>query len=264
MNFGRPRSLYIALSLSAAVAFPRFCNATTIPAPHDSRISSPTTSVLSDFNITNDGAPYGSRVYSGTANLNSNDLVIKPSPATAAAALAMLQKITDMVRSGYDFGDWKGTGITSALAANDAAGIGTTSLGFAAPGITAVGVILNDNGSGQPIWNTWDGVPVDQFSVLVKYTFYGDTTLKGYVDSSDVTRVTANLGAGTGWGRGEFRYTGGTVDSTDAALVTKARALESEYGVTVPEPTTMILILGAVAGWFISARRLRTPAGTGR
>ena len=156
-----------------------------------------------------------------------------------------------MVRSGFDFGDWLGTGITSSTARADAAGNGTTTLGFPAPGITALGVILNDDGShinadgsGDPIWATWDGVAVDQYSVLVKYTFYGDTDLKGFVNNSDVGIVAANLGTGTGWGNGEFNYTGGTVSPTDVTEVTKSRTLEAEYGV-VPEPSTFILAVFA-------------------
>lgn len=266
----RPCGQYflVASILTAAVAVPRFCTATTIPAPRDSRNISPTPSQIHDITINNDGGPYGSRVYFGTLNLTNNDLIIKPLPATESSALAMLAKVTDMIRSGYAFGDWTGTGITSSIAAADAAGTGTTSLGFPAPGITAVGVILNDDGSmvnpdgsGFPIWNTWDGIAVDQYSVLVKYTFYGDTTLKGYVDDNDVATVAANVGTGMGWSQGEFQYTGGTVDTSDLTLVTKSRSLEAEYGVrvpVVPEPATFILTIFPVGGLIV---RVLTASG---
>jgi hypothetical protein len=197
----------------------------TILAPRDSRIFTNTTSVFNDINISNDGGPYGSRVYFGTLDLVNNDLIVKPAIATESNALAMLAKITDQVRSGYNFGSWTGTGITSRSALADAEGIGTTSLGFSGSAITAVGVILNDDGShtnpdgiGHPIWNTWASRPVDQYSVLVKYTFYGDTTLKGYVDDADLAKVAANLGTGTGWAHGDFRYIGSMVDGIDVTL----------------------------------------------
>ena len=264
--FSSPSSALIAL---ATAIVPSVASATLIPAPHDSTKFIASTSVVNNISITNDGGPLGSRVYFGTLNLSNNDLIVKPSPATESAALSALANVTDMVRSCYDGGNWAGTGITSSTAAADAAGTGTTSLGFPAPGITALGVILNDDGShvnpdgsGDPIWNTWDGIAVDQYSILVKYTFYGDTTLKGFVDANDVSTVADNFGTGRGWANGEFNYTGGTVDSTDVDQVNESLALQSEYGVQVrvPEPTTLVLAGSALIGLSFCRRRTRRRA----
>jgi hypothetical protein len=241
--------------------WPRVTSAVLIPAPHDSTVSSPSVNVLNSISIPNNGGPLGSRVYFSTFNLTNSDLIVESS--TEAAALSDYANVTDMVRSGYDApnDDWAGTGITSSTAAADAAGNGTTSLGFPSSGITAVGVILNDDGSqvhgdgsGNPIWNTWDGIAVNQYAVLVKYTFFGDTNLKGKVGATDVNVVASNFGTGTGWAHGEFNYTGGTVNTRDVQQVNNSLSLESEYGVT-PEPSTLLLavlaVLGAVSTQFV-------------
>ena len=81
--------------------------------------------------------------------------------------------------------------------------------------------------------------------MLVKYTFFGDTNLKGKVGATDVNVVASNFGTGTGWAHGEFNYTGGTVNTRDVQQVNNSLALESEYGVT-PEPSTLLLALLAV------------------
>ncbi len=211
-----PSTLCTLIALAAAL-LPSVASATIIiPAPKDSTKFQASTSVFSSVNIANDGGPLGSRVYFGTLDLASSDLIVKPAPNTEANALTTFANITDMVRSGYDGGDWAGTGITSSIAAADAAGNGVTTLGFPGSGITAVGVILNDDGahinpdgSGHPIWTTWDGTAVNQYSVLVKYTLYGDTKLKGYVNSADVGVVAANFGTGTNWRMGNSTTTVG-------------------------------------------------------
>ncbi len=225
MNSWRCRCPLIASFVLGVALCPRVTSAVLIPAPHDSTVSSPSVNVFSSISIANNGGPLGSRVYSGTFNITNNDLIIAPS--TEAAALSDYANVTDMVRSGYGPNhDWTGTGITSSTAAADAAGNGTTTLGFPSPGNTAVGVILNDDGShvhgdgsGNPIWNTWDGIAVNQYDVLVKYTFFGDTKLSGKVGAADVNVVASNFGTGTGWAHGEFNYTGGTVNTRDVQQV---------------------------------------------
>jgi len=54
----------------------------------------------------------------------------------------------------------------------------------------------------------------------VAYTFYGDATLDGYVDSNDLAKVLANYNQTSGmvWSQGNFNYDG-AVDSTDLANV---------------------------------------------
>jgi len=64
----------------------------------------------------------------------------------------------------------------------------------------------------------WADNGVDQ--VKVAYTFYGDATLDGSVDSNDLTKVLANYNQLTNmvWSQGDFDYNA-TVDSNDLAKV---------------------------------------------
>jgi len=91
-------------------------------------------------------------------------------------------QIAAWVRSGLNLdndGYWDGPGITSSAAA-----AGT---------ITAVGII--DNADPEPKigwsagWTDLEGVPVDETSVLVKYTYYGDLNFDGMVDSNDYDKI---------------------------------------------------------------------------
>jgi hypothetical protein len=267
MNRTAISSAICTLVALAAALLPSVASATIIvSAPKDSTKFIASTSVFNNFSIANDGGPLGSRVYTGKFDLTNNDLIVNA--ATEATALSNFANVNDMVRSGYDGGDWAGNGLTSSIADTDAAGNGTTSLGFPSPGITALGVILNDDGShanpdgsGFPIWTTWDGRVVNQYSVLVKYTFYGDTLLRGRVDLSDEDTVAANFGSGAHWADGVFDYDGGPVDSADLDRVSSSLALESEYGVPgpkVPEPQTLVLAACGLFAAALSAPRFRS------
>jgi hypothetical protein len=203
------------------------------------------------------------RTYFGTLNLSSNDLIVTAS--TEFAALANFANVTDMVRSGFNHGDWLGTGITSSIAGADHAG------GYQS---TAVGVILNDDGSGvnpdgsgNPLWLTWDGRLVNQYSVLVKYTFFGDTLLRGFVDSSDSLVVNGNVGTKTGWINGEFNYTGGVVTHLDVLELNRTLTYQSRYPINapvsdppppLPEPSSVVLVACGLLSLGAQFRRLRS------
>ncbi len=74
------------------------------PAGNNAFVSRP-----SSLAISNNGAALGSRIYNGTLDLGNNDLIIDYSGATPAAS------IEDMVRSGYNGGNWLGKGIVRQL-----------------------------------------------------------------------------------------------------------------------------------------------------
>ncbi len=52
--------------------------------------------------------------------------------------------------------------------------------------------MLNRDASGNPIYNTFDGVAVDANSILIKFTIDGDTNLDGSVDSLDENAIVAH------------------------------------------------------------------------
>jgi hypothetical protein len=220
-------------------------------------------SIVSSLSIASDGGPLGSRVYFGTLNLNNNDLIVHAT--NEATALATYAKVFDMVMSGFDQRNWLGTGITSGIVAADAPD------GYES---TAIGVILNDDcsgvnpdGSGNPISTSFDGHSgFSQYDVIVKYTFLGDTLLRGLIDSSDLTTVQiGRSNALTGWANGEFNYTRGPVTTLDVLETQRSLAYESKYPHStpvpdpppplVPEPSSLILAVAGL-GLVVGFRRL--------
>jgi hypothetical protein len=198
--------------------------ATVLPAPADSAQSNANVGTLMSAPVIgNNGAPLGSRVYFGTLNINGHDLIVTATNETTA--LSNYATVVDELRSGFDDGDWLGTGITSSYAVLDHSE-GYNSL--------ALGVVLNANNLGQPIWTTWDGVSVNQYDVLVKYTFYGDLDLAGSVTQADVSQVAADVGTGQAWSNGQFFYTGSPATEGDLAAANQSFYLQGDYPLTVP------------------------------
>jgi hypothetical protein len=85
--------------------------------------------------------------------------------------------VRQQLKDGYAAGAWNGDGISTSSSI-----AGQTGLGY------------SDSPAAQ--------------SVLVKYTYYGDTNLDGTVTSIDFTNLVASYGmtAGAGWGQGDFNY----------------------------------------------------------
>jgi hypothetical protein len=270
MNRSATARLLSVVAASSVVFFGSDVNATLIPKPFNSITSSPPSlSTFSSISIANNGAPLGSRVYFSTLDLTNNDLIVHAT--NEATALANYANVFDMVRSGFDHGDWLGTGITSSKAAADHAG------GYEC---TAVGVILNDDGSGlnadgsgHPLWGgagsllgSFDGdSALTQYDVIIKYTFFGDTLLRGFVDGTDLTTVQASkLSALTGWLNGEFNYTGGAVSTLDVLETQRTLAYESRYPINtpvpdppppLPQPSALVLAIISLLGLAVYSRR---------
>jgi hypothetical protein len=125
-----------------------------------------------------------------------------------AGASGVLAMVEALIRSARSNGSWQGFGLTSTAAAQD--------LSFT----TALGSM--EGSSYRAIYGAgalFSGVPIDDTSALVKYTFYGDTDLSGRVNFDDYVRTdngfNSHLG---GWMNGDFDYNG-QVNFDDYVLI---------------------------------------------
>ncbi len=179
-----------------------------------------------------------SGAWEGLLDLTSNDLIVHNGDPV---------QITNQIASGYNGGAWNGAaGITSSSAAT------ATN--------TALGIELNNNGSGGKYFSTFDGQTVSNTDVLVKYTYFGDANLDGVVNGSDYTLIDNGFNNSlTGWHNGDFNYDG-VVNGDDYTLIdnafnTQGHGLAVESAIAsaqiassaVPEPTSLALLgIGAV------------------
>jgi fibronectin-binding autotransporter adhesin len=173
-----------------------------------------------------------------TANLDigDNDVVINnPTPVAAASSLAA---VAASVNAGFAGSD----GIVTNTF--------TTSL-------ETVGFGLNDFLS----FGSFGGVTVNSDSVLIKYTYFGDSNLDGFVTDDDLGYFLAGYGTDVSanpWVLGDYNHDGFTTDD-DLGFFLAA------YGTTpglagggiqaIPEPST--LVLGTLAGLGLGSLSLR-------
>ena len=212
------------------------------------------------------------------ASFNNNGLIDLGNSDMDLPSNVGYQNISNQIAAGYNGGLWSGTtGITSSAAANNPTHL------------TTLGVIVNDNGSGSPLYGS-GGTIASAFStitpadgdVLVKYTYYGDANLDGKVDASDYSQIDnsylsemTNGGSISGWFNGDFNYDG-VINGSDYTLIdnafnTQGASLAADIAgpdaVTtaeisgpasaVPEPTTLGLLgIGAVG--LLGRRRRQT------
>lgn len=133
-------------------------------------------------------------------DLGAHDLVIRAEPLSRSA---VLQNVSALIASGRNGGAWNGTGII-------------TSSGGGVMGLAAV---INDDGSGQALYNVFSGHYVDANCVLVKYTMNGDADVDGRISAADYFRIDQGMLNGlTGYRNGDFNYDG-TIDADDLFLI---------------------------------------------
>jgi hypothetical protein len=193
-------------------------NGSSIVAPH----SVAQTSVLNSLVIDSDNGPLFSRTYYGRFDLKNQDLIVNFNGAADGGAV--LAQINDMIFAAYGVNqDWSPSngGLTSSTAAADE--YAATALGDE----LGADYIANFAGPGTPIFD--EQIVADNM-VLVKFTFFGDTGLRGYVDSGDVANWLYGLEAHlTGWVNGKTDYAGGPVTAADLAAILCSLTAESHY-----------------------------------
>ncbi len=143
-----------------------------------------------------------------TLDVSSHDLVVTH---------GSFSTINSQVSASFNSGRWNGSGVISSSAA-----AGDTSH------LTALGVISNDDGSGNPLYGSgtalglFGGLNPAVDAVLVKYTYYGDANLDGKVDGSDYSRIDNGYeNQLTGWYNGDFNYDG-VINGSDYTLIDNA------------------------------------------
>ncbi len=173
-----------------------------------------------------------------TTNLDitNNDIIVNnPTPVAATSSLAV---VAARVNAGFVSG---GNGIV------------TTTTGL---GIETVGFGLNSFLS----YSSFNGVTVNDDSVLIKYTYFGDSNLDGFVTDDDLGYFLAGYGndiTGNPWVLGDYNHDGFTTDDDLGyflAAYGSTPGLASDIH-AIPEPS--ILVLGTFVALGLSALSLR-------
>jgi hypothetical protein len=182
----------------------------------------------------------------GTIDLQSNDMICNNGNLAA---------LTQLTKTGYANGTWTGVG-----------GIDSSTAGADSSHLHALGVILNDSATNQPLYPTFDGEASGITDVLIKYTYYGDATLDGKVDGSDYSRIDNGLAKHlTGWSNGDFNYDG-VVNGSDYALIDNAfnsqgaqiaAAISASQIAAVPEPASCAMMAAPLIAMLGRCRRRR-------
>ncbi|MGH7177476.1 MAG: hypothetical protein ACREJC_08865, partial [Tepidisphaeraceae bacterium] len=138
----------------------------------------------------------------GILDLQDNDMILD---YTAGSPLSTVESL---IASGRNFGAWDGPGITSTVALNDADS--NTTLGT----LEGSDYIAVSGGS------TFDAQTIDSTTVVVKYTYYGDSDFSGNVTLDDYANTDGGfLLSSTGWLNGDFDGSGGSPDLDDYSLI---------------------------------------------
>lgn len=172
-----------------------------------------------------------------TLDLSDNDLILTATPSSAVVA-AIVQA--------WHNGAWDQVGLTSSAART------------AAPANKTLGTVTGEQfHAAQGAGALFDGVPIADSDVLVKFTYYGDSDLNGVVNFDDYARIDSGFNnAGTDWFHGDFDLNG-IVDFDDYSLIDQAFNTQSGVlGSAVPEPSSTFLLNGLAAS-AATIRRIR-------
>ncbi len=151
-----------------------------------------------------------------------------------------LNTLRGYISTGFNGGSWNGAGgiISSFAAANSGYGVGYAE--------------ASDLSSIPSIFGT-----VDDDTILIRSTRYGDADLNGFINLIDFNRLAANFGTGDVWSEGDFNYDGLTNLSDFNLLAAQFGLAASSHGPTpsdwsalasvVPEPAVGLLVPVAMA-----------------
>ena len=204
----------------------------------------------------------------GTLDIGNNGLVIVYGSGQDPYA-----SIDDMIRSGFDAGNWDGTGITSSLGRAAANSHTPLNIGLAdfTPGV---------GNFSSATFIVFEGQTIATNAVLVRLTYMDDLVLAGDLSAQDATSdaliFAADYGAGTTWSLGDLNHDG-SVDSSDALLfaanyVIGLPSLDGATGnaavldggeAAVPEPPGTLLGIVGGLGLRAIARRRASAVGAG-
>jgi hypothetical protein len=173
-----------------------------------------------------------------TANLNisDNDVIVNNANATAAAS--SLAAVAARVNAGFASGNGI---VTNTFTTN----------------LETVGFALNDFLG----FSTFNGATVNSNSVLIKYTYFGDSNLDGFVTDDDLGYFLAGYGTDVSanpWAFGDYNHDGFTTDDDLGfflAAYGSTPGLATSGIQAIPEPST--LVLGMFAGLGLGVLSLR-------
>jgi hypothetical protein len=133
--------------------------------------------------------------WTSVLDLNDNDMIIDHNGSSTAPLI----NAANQIKTGYASGAWSGNGITSSMA-----NATTFALGYADNAVLGL--------------TAFSGQSVDPSSVMVKYTYFGDSDLDGDVDIADLGNLATNWQSIGSWTGGDFDYNG-TVNVNDLGLL---------------------------------------------
>ncbi len=168
----------------------------------------------------------------GTLDLTDGDMAVDYSGASP------VQAIRGKIATAHNGGQWNGFGITSSAAAGDV------------QKHTAVG--YGDNASLGLA--SFDGQAIDASTVLLKYTWYGDASLDGQVDITDLGKLATGWQTAGLWTNGDFNYDG-WVDISDLGL------LATNWQAGVGAPLAPGSLDGAIASLGLAGANVPEPGG---
>jgi hypothetical protein len=185
------------------------------------------TSALNTLTIA--GAP---DAWTAKLDLADNDAVLHTGGANKQIDFMRLH---NQVKQGFNNGDWKGLGITSATAAANT----STDTGIAVVDNALLGL------------TEFSGQQVTADSLLLKYTYYGDIDQNGQVDADDLTVFASNFGKifieGATQIDGDIDFNG-AVNADDLTVFANnfnkgvGNPLAAASVQAVPEPGTWLLV----------------------